>query len=133
MYLRLGQTTWHNAQDQAPRRCSCRRRIFAEPHRLQPDPNTDIGCHLGKLRKDPDEAAPLCRAKHPNHPQKTPHRNGKTSNFPVFPQTARLVPASEEGCAFEVQPFPYFMVKRTGRLKVALASMGEQLELRTIW
>jgi hypothetical protein len=38
---------------------------------------------------DADEAAPLRRTEHPNHPQKTPHRNGKTSNLPVFPQTAR--------------------------------------------
>jgi hypothetical protein len=41
----------------APRRCSRRRRIFAQPHRLQPDPNPEIGCRLGELRKDP-EAAP---------------------------------------------------------------------------
>src|SRR5664279_1207881 len=49
MHLWLGQAARHDAQDQAPRRCSCRWRIFAEPYRLQPDPNPEIGCRLGKL------------------------------------------------------------------------------------
>src|ERR1700688_1782778 len=68
--------------------CSYRRRILAEPHRLQPDPHPEIGCRIGELRKDTRKSL-LCRAKRLNPQHKAPHRNGKTSNFPVFPQTAR--------------------------------------------
>jgi transposase len=43
MHLRLGQAAWHDAQGQTPRHRPCRRRISAEPHRLQPDPHPEIG------------------------------------------------------------------------------------------
>jgi len=43
---------------------------------------------LGELRKDTRKSL-LCRAKRLNHQHKAPHRNGKISNLPVFPQTAR--------------------------------------------
>jgi hypothetical protein len=32
--------------------CSYRRRVLAEPHRLQPDPHPEIGCRIGELRKE---------------------------------------------------------------------------------
>src|SRR5580704_7122875 len=87
MHLWLGQAAWHDAQGEASRGCSYRRRILAEPHRLQPDPHPEIGCRIGELRKDTRKSL-LCRAKRLNHQHKAPYRNGKTSNFPVFPQTA---------------------------------------------
>src|SRR3984893_17675642 len=68
--------------------CSYRRRILAEPHRLQPDPHPEIGCRIGELRKDTRKSL-LCRAKRLNDQRKAPYRNGKSSNFPVFPQTVR--------------------------------------------
>src|SRR3977135_1917019 len=43
---------------------------------------------LGELRKETRKSL-LCRAKRLNHQHKAPYRNGKSSNFPVFPQTAR--------------------------------------------
>ena len=59
----------------------------AEPHRLQPDPHPEIGCRIGELRKDTRKSL-LCRVKRLNPQHKAPHRNGKISNLPVFPQTA---------------------------------------------
>ena len=50
------------------RRCSCRRSIFAEPHRLQLDPNPETDCRLDDLRKHPEETPLLCRAEQPNPP-----------------------------------------------------------------
>src|SRR4030081_2014647 len=88
MHLWLGQAAWHDAQGEAWRGCSYRRRILAEPHRLQPDPHPEIGCRIGELRKETRKSL-LCRAKRLNHQHKAPYRNGKSSNFPVFPQTAR--------------------------------------------
>jgi hypothetical protein len=73
---------------EASRGCWYRRRILAEPHRLQPDPHPEIGCRIGELCKDTRKSL-LCRAKRLNPRHKAPHRNGKTSNFPVFPQTAK--------------------------------------------
>jgi hypothetical protein len=40
-------------------------------------------------RKDARKSL-LCRAKRLNPQHKAPHWNGKISNFPVFPQTARI-------------------------------------------
>src|SRR5580692_12705714 len=88
MHLWLGQAAWHDAQGEASRGCSYRRRILAEPHRLQPDPHPEIGCRIGELRKETRKSL-LYRAKRLNHQHKAPYRNGKSSNFPVFPQTAR--------------------------------------------
>ncbi len=48
MHLWLGQAAWHDAQGEASRGCSYRRRIFAEPHRLQPDPHPEIGCRINR-------------------------------------------------------------------------------------
>src|SRR4030081_2548777 len=76
MHLWLGQAAWHDAQGEAWRGCSYRRRILAEPHRLQPDPHPEIGCRIGELRKETRKSL-LCRAKRLNHQHKAPYRTAK--------------------------------------------------------
>src|ERR1700730_10399613 len=56
--------------------CSYRRRILAEPHRLQPDPHPEIGCRIGELRKETRKSL-LCRANRLNHQHKAPYGTAK--------------------------------------------------------
>src|SRR6202023_2273012 len=74
----------------ASRGCSYHRRILAEPHRLQPDPHPEIGCRIGELRKETRKSL-FMPSQTTEPPAQSSIRNGESSNFPVFPQTARAL------------------------------------------
>jgi superfamily I DNA/RNA helicase len=79
MHLRLGQAARHHAQDQTSRHRQRRRRLPAQPDRLQPDPHSQTARGVGK--KAPKHQSDANNRIHRQNHQPSKENNGSTSAF----------------------------------------------------
>src|SRR5918993_1390799 len=79
VHLRLGQAARHHAQDQAPGHRRCRRRLHAQPHRLQSRPHSQAHRRLSsdsvrqipfRLRQSPRQPTTTLKSSHKLNPRR---------------------------------------------------------------
>jgi len=93
VHLRLGQATWHDAQDQASWPSSRRRRLPTQPHRLQSGSHPKARTNLKRRRQNttrPGGAAFQLSTPALSDSDPTPAPRGNIASFSVFQQTASL-------------------------------------------